>query len=200
MIKNDFNDNVVSEFLMLVPKLEDLNLEDFNSDITELYKKYTGFNYLLIENLPYEEIVHLLKPSKVEDYTRLLIVAALVFIEGTKHSDYFRILKAYNIFSTSIEKGLDIKESKFRTLFLKILENLREFELPTNLQYQIFNYYKYLGEYAKGEDTLYELTEIDESYHNHLYEYYEFLLILEDSALEKGGLSRDEVKESLRDL
>lgn len=200
MIKNDFNDNVVSEFLMIIPRLEELDLESFNKDITELYKKYTGYNYLVMENLPYEEIVNLLKPSRVEDYTRLLIVATLIFLEGTKQEDYFRIMKAYNIFNTSVEKGLDIKESKFRIVFLKILESLRDFELPSALHYQVFNHYKYAGEYAKGEDCLYELVELDSSYNNHLQEYYEFLLVLDDQELEDGGLNKDEVEESLREL
>lgn len=200
MIKNDFNDNVVSEFLMIIPRLEELDLESFNKDITELYKKYTGYNYLVMENLPYEEIVNLLKPSRVEDYTRLLIVATLIFLEGTKQEDYFIIMKAYNIFNTSVEKGLDIKESKFRIVFLKILESLRDFELPSALHYQVFNHYKYAGEYAKGEDCLYELVELDSSYNNHLQEYYEFLLVLDDQELEDGGLNKDEVEESLREL
>lgn len=200
MIKNDFNDNVVSEFLMIIPKLEELDIESFNKDITELYKKYTGYNYLVIENLPYEEIVNLLKPSRIEDYTRLLIVATLIFLEGIKLEDYFRMMKSYNIFNTSIEKGLDTKESKFKIVFLKILESLRDFELPSTLYYQIFNHYKYMGEYAKGEDCLYELVELDSSYQNHLQEYYEFLLILNDNELENGGLNKDEVEESLREL
>lgn len=198
MIKNDFNEKIVSEFLMTIPKLEELDLETFNNDINELYKKYTGFNYLLLQNLPYDEIINLLKPSRIEDYTRLLVVATLIFIEGNKQEDYFKLMKSYNIFTSSINKGLDIKESKFKLLFLNLLDYLREYELATNLQYEIFNYYKFLGEYAKGEDSLCELIDSDGSFKNHLSEYYNFLLTLDNNTLEEGGLTTDEVVEALR--
>lgn len=200
MIKNDFNDNVVSEFLMLVPKLEDLNLENFLDKLPELYKKYTGLNYSLTESLPFKELTTLLKPANIQDYTRLLVVASLIFVEGEKKDEYPKLLKSFNIFSSSIEDGLDLNDSKFKELFLDLLDSLREYTLPLDLSLDIFNHYKTLNAFDKGEDCLYEIVEDNPSKKNILIDYYTYLLTLEENILTKGGLSKDEVLNSLEDI
>ena len=200
MIKNDLSDKIVADFLMTVPNIEDMDLEDFRNNIIEIYKQYTGFNYDLLKSLPSQELINLLTNERIKDFSRVLIVSTLLFIEGIKEENYSKINKSYEIFEMSIDRDLDIKDSKFKSEFIKIMDALREYELPDELLHKLFTYYKDLSEYVKAEDSIYELAENNPHYTSALIDFYSYLLALDDEILEANDFTREEIQEQLSEI
>ncbi|MEQ8153941.1 MAG: DUF6483 family protein [Clostridiaceae bacterium] len=200
MIKNDLNDKIIAEFFSKIPDLEELDSEGFKKNIVDTYKQYTGFNYDLLKTLPSQELMNLLTNERINDFSRVLIVSVLLFIEGTKDDNYSNLYKSFEIFKQSLDKGFDIEESQFRGELLKLMESLREYELPEELQLEIFSYYKDLKQYADAEDTLYELAENNPEYIPALTDYYNFLLSLGSEVLAEEDITKEEIRESLNEI
>jgi hypothetical protein len=200
MIKNDLSDKIVADFLMKVPSIEDMDLEDFRNNIIEIYKQYTGFNYDLLKSLPSQELINLLTNERIKDFSRVLIVSSLLFIEGFKEENYSKINKSYEIFEMSIDRDFDLKDSQFKSEFIKIMDALREYELPDELQHKLFTYYKDLNEYVKAEDTIYELAENNNHYTSTLVDFYSYLLSLDDEILDANDFTREEIQEQLSEF
>ncbi|MBL4932874.1 DUF6483 family protein [Clostridium paridis] len=200
MIKNDLSDKIVADFLMKVPNIEDMDLEDFRNNIIEIYKQYTGFNYDLLKSLPSQELINLLTNERIKDFSRVLIVSTLLFIEGIKEENYAKINKSYEIFELSLDRDFDVKDSQFKGEFIKIMDALREYELPDELQHKLFTYYKDLNEYVKAEDAIYELAENNSHYTSELIDFYSYLLALDDEILEANDFTREEIQEQLSEI
>ncbi|WP_238883175.1 DUF6483 family protein [Clostridium sp. YIM B02551] len=200
MIKNDLSDKIVADFLMKVPNIEDMDLEDFRNNIIEIYKQYTGFNYDLLKSLPSQELINLLTNERIKDFSRVLIVSTLLFIEGIKEENYSKINKSYEIFELSLDRDFDVKDSQFKGEFIKIMDALREYELPDELQHKLFTYYKDLNEYVKAEDAIYELAENNTHYTSELVDFYIYLLALDDEILEANDFTREEIQEQLSEI
>ncbi|MDD7794660.1 DUF6483 family protein [Clostridium sp. 'White wine YQ'] len=200
MIKNDLSDKIVADFLMKVPNIEDMDLEDFRNNIIEIYKQYTGFNYDLLKSLPSQELINLLTNERIKDFSRVLIVSTLLFIEGIKEENYSKINKSYEIFELSLDRDFDVKDSQFKGEFIKIMDALREYELPDELQHKLFTYYKDLNEYVKAEDSIYELAENNPHYTSALIDFYSYLLALDDETLEANDFTREEIQEQLSEV
>jgi hypothetical protein len=81
-----------------------------------------------------------------------------------------------------------------------LLERLGGFELPEPTLMRLAEFYESTGQYAKSEDTYYELMERVPSVSARLHGFYDRILRRTDEDLERGNLPRREVLEGIRKL
>ena len=81
-----------------------------------------------------------------------------------------------------------------------VLDKLRDFVLPMDLQEKLFRYRVQIGQYDKAEDLLYDILDMKPEFKTEGMRFYERLLEKKDEELTKGGLPREEVVDGLNQI
>lgn len=208
MIKNDFKDNIVEEFLLT---LEEIKRNDPGNDttlslITESCKKYLGFNYTLLSSLAFDDLVKMLNNNRITDYTKITLLGILikeeaVFLEKNNNTDFLKkYIKSFSILSKIAIEKYETKFKDFQEDLSSIIDKLLQYQLPTDTSKEIFKTLEELGKFSKAEDLAYEILEDDTDFKENLKEFYERILNLEDDIIIKGNLTRDEILVSISEL
>ena len=85
LIKNDINDTLADELLISIDNLLK-NKENFQEDITTLYKKYLGFDSDFLMNMSMADLEKFFVHNRIKDYSRLCVLGILFieqWIQGT---------------------------------------------------------------------------------------------------------------------
>ena len=123
--------------------------------------------------------------------------------QGNTNESYYRYLKSLHLFLTALHNEPIEDHTQFSTEIRELLVKLEDYELPNNLKKQLFWHYEYSGQYAKAEDTLFELLEIhpaDQEIRAQGIAFYKRLLAKSDADLLVGHFSRLEVHEGIAQL
>lgn len=208
MIKNDFKDNIVEEFLLT---LEEIKRNEANNESTlplvmESCKKYLGFNYTLLSSLAFDDLVKMLNHNRINDYTKITLLGILIreeaaFLEKNNNSDFLKkYIKSFSILSKIAIEKYETKLKNFHEDLNSIIDKLLKYQLPIDTSKEIFKTLEILGNFSKAEDLAYEILEDDTTFKEDLKEFYERILILEDDMIIEGDLTRDEILTSIKEL
>ena len=175
-------------------------------EIDSAYENLLGFDPDHIKTMSEGEIVGMLKSNGSIDAEKSIIMAVLLREEaeikelenGLNDNILYIFLKSFYIYVEAIIHDSRYSQKEYLEKLDKIVEKIIKYELPSQIQFKLFQYYEIIGCFGKAEDTLYEL--IDLKYPNILFEcksFYLRLLNKSDEELLNGNLPRNEVNEGL---
>jgi hypothetical protein len=178
--------------------------------IDDLLLRMSGFTSRSINALSEEMLLKALSPLGILNVEICLYIATILKTEGQVYEDqanfnesYYRYCKSLFLFLTALRYEPIEDDTQFSTEIRELLVKLDDYELPNNLKQQLFRYYEYSGQYAKAEDTLFELLEthlVDQEMQAQGIEFYKRLLTKSDADLLMGQFSRAEVYEGMAQL
>ncbi len=99
----------------------------------------------------------------------------------------------------AIERGA-AENPDHATAIGAVSDRLNHDDLPGHIHKKLFHFYELTGQYAKGEDTLYEILNKEPGFVEEGLLFYGRLKNKSDEELEKGNLSRKEIDESANTL
>jgi len=175
-------------------------------EINSAYKNLLGLDPEYIKALSEDEIVGMLTSNGSIDAEKSIIIAELLREEaeiielenGLNNTVFDMFHKSFYLYIEAIKCNSIYKQNEYLKKIDKIVEKMKEYELPGHIQFRLFQYYEIIGCFGKAEDILYEL--IDSKYPNILFEgksFYWRLLNKSDKELIAGNLPRNEVNEGL---
>jgi hypothetical protein len=189
--------------------------------IDEQFKQTLGMGSGFLHSLSDETLLSMLTTLGMLNIEKCWLIAMLLKAEGNLYADeqdenksYYSYLKSCNLFlealydqnqHCNIEKIAEIEE---------LLGKLEDYELPPRTMQLLFWYFEYTGRYAKAEDMLFDILEIEPDEEMECIEgiesvdemrskgeaFYVRLLSKNDSTLENGNFSRAEIRDGLARL
>jgi hypothetical protein len=189
--------------------------------IDEQFKQTLGMGSGFLHSLSDETLLSMLTTLGMLNIEKCWLIAMLLKAEGNLYADeqdenksYYSYLKSCNLFlealydqnqHCNIEKIAEIEE---------LLGKLEDYELPPRTMQLLFWYFEYTGRYAKAEDMLFDILEIEPDEEMECIEgiesvdemrskgeaFYVRLLSKNDSTLENGNFSRSEIRDGLARL
>jgi tetratricopeptide (TPR) repeat protein len=178
--------------------------------IDDLLLRMSGFTSRSINALSEDLLVKALSPLGILNAEACLWIATMLKAEGQIYEDqaninesYYRYLKSLHLFLTALQHEPIEDHRLFSTEIGELVVKLEDYELPPHLKKQLFRYYEYSGQYAKAEDTLFELLEqspANQEIPAQGLAFYERLLVKSDADLQMGHFSRSEVDEGIAHL
>jgi len=151
----------------------------------------------IIENKTYKNV---LDKDSIEIISRLLFEEADIIerINGPNMESFEYYKKSIELFFILSSEN---ETKDFHENIDEIITKLANYEIDNGIEYKIYKYYAKRKLYGKAEDELYQLLE--NNYPNAKDEikmFYKKLLEKDDSDLEKGNLSRNEIIEGMKKL
>jgi hypothetical protein len=165
-------------------------------------EKFIGMKWEFLRTFSDDQLIGLLGYERQQD--KMLAAAELLReetdilrLQGKEDEGAAQGMKAFSLFAELI-----LRERSYVTMvsaekFSQLLAWLKKYEFPPSLKQKEMRYYEVLGNYAKAEDALFELLELDPSFAGEGISFYERLLKRTDDELREGGLPKDEVQEGL---
>jgi tetratricopeptide (TPR) repeat protein len=219
MMQKDYILRLIQQFSQVLMRILHLrDSKDYEGALTyidDVFRQALGLSSDLINSVPDETLLAMLTSIDILDIEKCLLVAHLLKAEGDIYVDqgdfdtsYYRYLKSLYLFLTI----LLLSDSAITDpdLYLEIeglLHKLEDYEFPVKIKSQLFRYYERVGQYAKAEDSLFEVIEAgsdeDEVEANIVEQgiaFYERLLKKRDKDLAAGNFSREEAREGLAQL
>ncbi|WP_186430558.1 DUF6483 family protein [Clostridium sp. BSD9I1] len=214
MLKSNFSKRLTNQFEESFEEVLNLtNDKDYDAAlrlIDETFSNLFRLNSLFFNSMSNDNLIDILKVGGEIEKDKAIIISKLLeqrahilAIQGKDNESFYIYIKALNLF---IEAFLCDKETDLDRYFQDIpdiIEKTSGYVLSQETLQRIISYYKEVGDFAAGEDYLYELfdaTGKDEDSITFAKEFYDSLLKLDDAALEKGNLSREEVLEAKSSL
>jgi hypothetical protein len=178
--------------------------------IDELLKRLLGLNSKLVNGLSDRALLDLLRQGRDGGSDKILIVANLLKEEGDFHlmlgdstSAYHRQCKALALYMAAAADEADRDYIDYTTEIQTLLEALRPYTLPLPIRLELWQYQMSHRQYAEAENELFQLIEEGHGNEQLLTEaitQYAKLLELDDAQLQAGGLSLEEVEETIDQL
>ncbi len=187
--------------------------------IDDLLLKTVGLTSRFINSISDQTLVATISPLGVLNVDACLWIASLLKAEGDIYEEdldktnesYYRYQKALYLFlEVVLHEHIPADADLYKDIE-QLLKKLEDYELPLPLKNKLFAYYELSGQYARAEDTLFDLMEtygadkageIDDK--RELIErgraFYTRLQAKSDADLQAGNLAREEVDEGLEQL
>ncbi len=178
--------------------------------IDDTLLRTVGLTSRFINSISDEMLVTTISPLGVLNIDACLWIAALLKAEGDIYEEdldksnesYYRYQKSLYLFLTAILDEHIPSDADLYKDIEQLLQKLDDYELPLPLKSKLFAYYELSGQYAKAEDTLFDLLETGNN--REIVEsgraFYTRLLAKSDADLQAGNLGREEVDEGLEQL
>ncbi len=178
--------------------------------IDDLLLKTVGLTSRFINSLAEDVLVKMLSPLGPLNVDASLWIATMLKAEGeiyeeqgnTKES-YYRYLKSLYLFLAVLHQEPADSDSHFYIEAQELLKKLTDYELPNYVKQQLLPYYEHVGQYARTEDTLFELLEASPHDSKLLAQgraFYTRLLAKSAADLQAGNFSHEEAEEGLKQL
>ncbi len=180
-------------------------------NIDELFLQSVGLTTHFINSASEEMLLKLISPLNTLNLEKCLWIAVLLKEEGDIYTElgkpdesYYRYIKALFFFLVASFQDKEIKDLDIGSTIEDILQKLEEFELPLSIKIKLLRYFEMTGRYSKAEEMLFDIVESDEPTAQEIIapgkEFYQRLLKKNDTDLQLGGLSRQEVEKGLAQL
>jgi hypothetical protein len=178
--------------------------------IDDTLLRTVGLTSRFINSLSDEMLVTTISPIGVLNIEACLWIAALLKAEGDIYEEdlgksnesYYRYQKSLYLFLTAVLQEHIPTDTDLYKDIEQLLQKLDDYELPPALKSKLFAYYELSGQYARAEDTLFDLLETGNN--RELIAsgraFYTRLLAKSDADLQAGNLAREEVDEGLAQL
>lgn len=203
---------MIEEFTSFIKKIQELikNGENPFSEINEAYKRFFGISSSFANNISTVDLIKLLTTNMVPDGNKLIIAAKLLLEEGKiceKNNDitnaFYKYEKAFSLTYVIFYNNFECLLDDYKQISEEITSLLTEYELDERTTFKVFNYYNITGNYAKADEYVFELINNfsdEDKYKSEAVNFYNNLLTKSDEELKNGSLSRDEIKESLKEV
>lgn len=179
-------------------------------EIEQSYHDLFGLDPRLISLLPAELLINKVKSGDYLDVAKGITLAILLREDaanylalGNAQEHYQRLVRSLQVYLTTIQDQELTPEHELLYTVDDVLDQMRDYELPAEVKFSLFQYYEDTGQFASAEDTLHDLLEnphVRQTVITEGISFYEWLLTLGDDELEAGNLPRTEVEESLMQL
>jgi hypothetical protein len=178
--------------------------------IDDTLLRTVGLTSRFINSISDEMLVTTISPIGVLNIEACLWIAALLKAEGDIYEEdldksnesYYRYQKSLYLFLTAVLQEHIPTDADLYQDIEQLLQKLDDYELPPPLKSKLFAYYELSGQYARAEDTLFDLLETGNN--RELIAsgqaFYTRLLAKSDTDLQAGNLGREEVDEGLAQL
>ena len=174
------------------------------------FQQFFGFDSKFANAMPLEYLISMMKQGGVLDADSCLLMASLLKAEGDIYEalgddegSYHRYLRSLHLRVEVFESQRPHSSPESWADVDEMVEKLAEFDLPTETQGRLLNYYDAVGQYAKAEDVLWEWLEATEYVSDAVERgmiFYQQLLTKSNAVLKAGKLPRAEVKAGLAEL
>jgi hypothetical protein len=194
----------LSEMRLQISRLRDIEgAWAARDEIDRALKGFTGSNLALLHALPVEELLSLLARGGKLDAEKGFFIAemlrleALLLAEPQEETCHKALLLYLEAFDEEEELA-----ARYGAGVADVVARLESSALPADVKHRAFASVAASGDYARAEDLLFGLlaSEADVVLLERGRRFYEELLGLPEDELVRGGLSRAEVEESLREL
>ena len=213
MLKDDWIMKIVAQFgkvyAHILGKVDDGDTQGAQELIGDNLSEYIGLTSPQIETMSEHDLINSIGAGGIEGQGRLIMVTELLRAEGyvrkaenDEEGAVQRWIKVLNI-RIHMAIGHDMMNAHLDATVDALIEELKEYQLPTQTVTELFNYYEKTGQFDLAEDTLYELIDNHITNNNMVEEglaFYERLLRKSDSELQAGSLPRDEVQAGFDEL
>jgi Family of unknown function (DUF6483) len=196
-----------------------IGLRKYNKDeealiyIDDILLKTVGLTSRFLNALSEEMLVKTISPLGTLNVEACLWIASLLKAEGeiyesqdNAQASYHRYHKALYLFLTLILHEPVADDSDMYSEVDTLINRLEDYELPMPTKNLLFAYYEQSGDYARAEDTLFDLLETDgearqiSSLRERGQAFYTRLRAKSDADLQNGNFSREEVEEGIVQL
>lgn len=174
------------------------------------FQRFFGVNSTFVNAMPIEYLLSMLTQGEMLDKDGCLLMATMLKTEGEIYEAsgddercYHRYVRALSLILKAFESQRQHNCPPEWAEVDDLMQKLAQFELPLEMQEQLFGYYYAVGHYAKAEDFFWQWIEAGEFNKNIIdsgREFYNMLLRLSDEALLAGGLPRREVQAGLEEI
>ncbi|MBV4418236.1 hypothetical protein KM800_02660 [Clostridium tyrobutyricum] len=215
MLKRDITNELAENFINYLNKLEiEKNNNDYDKSlaiIDSAFKDIFKLGIKFFNSLSNENLVDMTSTNGKASADKCIMMAKLFEEEArileiqNKLDDSFYInQKSLNIFLDTYSAENDICTlKKYFSDIPNIINSVIEYKLPTSLQIKIRDYYAMENKFDKADNIAYEILE-ENNYDNQIVHetlnFYKKLLSQQDLLLTKGGITKSEIEESIRDL
>ncbi|MFH0988696.1 MAG: DUF6483 family protein [bacterium] len=211
MIERDYILRIINDLARVLSKVllhkENKRYDEAQRDMTAAGKLLLGADPAFLDALSTDELIRLLRLSDRFDIEKCLLMAELLRERGEvamlqQHEaegvrglirSLTLYLELHSEFRDTLPKEISLRVSQ-------LITSLAEFELPADLQWRLVRYYELQGQFARAEDTLFQLLGMDASYYDEAKKFYNRLAVKTDEELERGNLPREELKSGLASI
>ncbi len=211
MLKHDYVLRLIEQLARFVGRLIAKTREEpaaVAAASDDALRKLAGLDLATVRTLPLPALLGLLRRGTEVDPGRTLVVAELLHVQSVADdavgecdladSERLRALALYlecflRFRDDALTDSIDRAEA--------LIEAMRGRALPPEVLQRLALYFERTGRYARAEDAVFELAEIEPETAGSLgLPLFDRLLALDDDALEKGALPRDEVEAARAEL
>lgn len=204
MIKNDINDTLADELLISIDNLLK-DKDNFQENITILYKKYLGFDSSFLMTMPLDDLEKFFVHNRIKDYSKLCVLGIL-FVEQWSEgqnkdaSAFNKLIKGFMILSDVHLNDRDTKVSYYKDYLLKASAELDEYETPLEIKKIMVKVYLKEGLIIKVDNLIFDILDEDSSYVKESQDIYEQILTLPEDNLQISGLTKVDIQESIDEI
>lgn len=186
---------------------EDGDEQSVTNEIDSSYHELFGLDPRLISLLPNPFLLEKIRSGEYLDAAQGMTLAIVLREDAINQLErggttefYQRMTRSLSVF-LAIAREHQLEPEQLGLYDVEaVLGRLAEYQLPNELNFELFHYYEDLGQYARAEDLLHETIEQSERNPEMIAEgiaFYEYLQSLPEHELEAGNLPRSEVEEGL---
>lgn len=211
MIRNDFILRLI-ELLgvfaaRVMRRMEDGDLDGAGNEIEAAAKETIGLPMAVLENTPPEDLISLFSSRAGTDFPRLWsagillrVQGDLLFREGNEIGARFRWTKALALLLEATGSPDQDIEARATAGVAELENQLDRGDLSADLHLRLAAHHERLGDLALAENHWFDGTEETAERDAIRLGFYGRIASLPDAVLEKGGVTRGEVEESIAAL
>lgn len=211
MIRNDFIMRLIELLGVFVARvmrrIEDGDLEGAGNEIEAEAKATIGLPMAVLENTPPEDLISLFSSRAGTDFPRLLSAAILLgvqgdlrFREGNEIGARLRWTKSMALFLEATGSPDQDIEGRASAGVAALDNQLDRDDLSADLHLRLAAHHERLGHLALAENHWFDGTEESGERDAIRRGFYGRIASLPDDVLEKGGVTRREIEESMAAL
>ncbi len=215
MIRQDYLVRMIQRFLQLLTQVrQDVHSEDFataSEHLEAALKDLTGLNVASACTISTAELLARIVQGEPTEAvrTKCLVLTSLLneaaeiqATQGNLEASQSCLVQAANLLLNVLLQEEDAILPDFVPKLAEILGRIEPGKLPPATMAAVMHYYERTGQFARAEDVLYELLDLNPQAAATLQwgiSFYERLLGQSDSALRNGNLPRNEIEECLEE-
>lgn len=213
MLKNDYMKEIETT-LKIIKEEIDKSILDGETDrafkmINKEVKALVGLEIDTINTLAFSDVIELVRKENQYNSERYIALGELLYFEGYMYSVLKDETSKVNYYEKSLESFYyayleeEHIEKKYLNDVMKVVEDLRQYEIHLEDNSRIFRFYEVNNQLDKAEDVLFAMIKDSNKDKKVIFKGLEFYKRLEEKdedILEFGNLPLSEVKDGLENL
>ena len=212
--EKDYIMKMIQQFTNAIARIMGLKTENKIEESQEVLSDtliyFTGLNKEVLEALPYEILIQKVSGSRQTNTIKSLVLAELLNQQAEIYEVKGELCRARNLYLKSLNITINVILNGDNSVMeqnqdkvKELIEKIGRFDVPKESELLLFQYYELTKDYAKAEDVLFELIDKNEANNDLVAKgitFYERLINIDHTELEKGNLPIDEVLEGFQKL